>query len=46
MVDTYGRWTEENRSRYENCLRGSTDKLMDFSNKLRVVDIQQSNFAR
>lgn len=45
-IETIKRWIEENRDRYENCLKGSTDKLMDFANKLRVVDIQESNFAR
>ncbi len=30
--------------RYEDCIKGSTNKLMNFANQLRVIDIQNSNF--
>lgn len=45
-IKTIKRWIEENRSRYENCIKGSTDKLMAFANKLRVIDIEKSNFKK
>lgn len=45
-IATIKRWIEENRNRYEYYLKGSTDKLMKFANKLRVIDIEESNFRR
>lgn len=38
------RQIEENRNRYESCIKGSTDKLMKFANQLRVIDSEESNF--
>lgn len=38
------RQIEENRDRYEACIKGSTDKLMKFANQLKVIDIEESNF--
>lgn len=38
------RQIEENRDRYENCIKGSTDKMLKFANQLRVIDIEESNF--
>ena len=30
--------------RYEDCVKGSTNRLMSFTNQLRIIDIQNSNF--
>ena len=38
------RQIEENRDRYESCIKGSTDKMLKFANQLRVIDIEESNF--
>ena len=38
------RQIEENRNRYESCIKGSTDKMLKFANQLRVIDIEESNF--
>ena len=30
--------------RYEDCVKGATNRLMSFANQLRIIDIQNSNF--
>ena len=35
----------ENKERYERHLKGSTEKLMKIAERLKVVDINESNFA-
>ena len=40
------RQIEENRDRYESCIKGSTDRLLKFANQLRVIDIEESNFKQ
>ena len=36
---------ENNRSRYEQYVPGSTDKMLHFADKLHVIDIKDSNWG-
>lgn len=44
-ISTIKKWIKEESLRYENCLEGSTERLMNIANKLRVIPFANCNFG-